>query len=176
MDINDYYNVDQLEKNTEALHTAIEEGNTVLALQLLPVSNPRLWHSQALWTAVTHNNIVMVDALIPFSDPSDPMCKAIEIAAKDGLEDIVRMLIPVVSDVVILNRAFKNALFYDQPVCQDLLFEVCEPEKAVNTLLSSLPDPRGREQVQQRFAELQKRRIVQHIDIQCSSQRKDRKI
>lgn len=176
MNINDYYNLDQLEKNTSALHKAIEEGNTVLALQLLPVSNPRLWHSQALWTAVIQNNIVMVDALIPFSDPSDPMSKAIELAAQEGYKEIVSILIPAVLDVEILNKAFANALSYNHPACQDVLFEACEPNKAVEKLLSSLPDPRGRARVEQRFAELKKRRIVQHIDAEHSSPRKERKM
>lgn len=176
MDINDYYNLENLEKSTQALHHAIEEGNTVLTLQLLPVSNPRLWHSQALWTAALYNNLVMVDALIPFSDPSDPTCKAIEVAAQEGYEQIVRRLIPAVLDVDILNKAFANALSYDHPACQDVLFEVCEPEKVLNMLLSSLHNPHGREQVEQRFAELKKRRIVQHLDTQRSSPRKERKM
>lgn len=166
----------KVEENTEFLHKAIEEGNTVLALQLLPVSNPRLWHSQALWTAVTQNNIVMVEALIPFSDPSDPMCKAIEMAAQEGHEEIVRMLIPAVPDIGILNDAFGNALLCQHSTCAHLLFDVCEPEKTVDGLLLSLRDPRGREHVEQRFAELKKHRIVQHLDTQCSSQRKERKM
>jgi len=176
MNINDYHNLDQLEKNTSALHKAIEEGNTVLALQLLPASNPRLWHSQALWTAVAQNNIVMVDALIPFSDPSDPMSKAIELAALEGYEEIVGILIPAVLDIEIRSKAFANALLRGQLTCAQLLFDVCEPDRALDSLLLSLRDPRGRDQVEQRFVELQKRRIVQHIDTEHSSQRKERKM
>lgn len=176
MDISDYYHLDQLEKNTEALHKAIEEDNTVLALQLLSVSNPRLWHSQALWTAVTHNNIVMVDALIPFSDPSDPMCKAIEVAAQEGHEEIVGLLIPAVSDIGILNKAFGNALLRNNITCAQLLFDVCEPDRALDSLLLSLPDPRGRDQVEHRFAELQRQRLVHNIDTECAFQRKERKM
>lgn len=176
MDIDSYYNLDQLEKNTKALHKAIEEDNTVLALQLLSVSNPRLWHSQALWTAVTRNNLVMVDALIPFSDPSDPMSKAIEVAAQEGHEEIVGLLIPAVLDIGILNKAFSNALLRNNITCAQLLFDVCEPDRAVESLLLSLPDPRGRDQVEQRFAELQKQRIVQHLDTKHPLQRKERKM
>lgn len=175
MDIN-MYNLDQVEKNTQSLHKAIEEDNTVLALQLLSVSNPRLWHSQSLWTAVMRNNIVMVDALIPFSDPSDPMCKAIELAAQEGHEKIVCMLIPAILDIQIFNQAFASALLRNQITCAQFLFDVCEPDRTVNSLLLSLPDQSGRDQVEQRFAELKKHRIVQHLDTKCSSPRKERKI
>ena len=158
------HNLAQVEDNTQSLITAVVDGDTVLALQLIPVSDPTLWNSQALWSAVVQNNPVLVDALIGFSEPSKPMCKAIETAATEGYVDILQMLIPHILDISIFNDAFAGALMHNHLDCAQLLYTLCEPQKALHNLLSSLPDPEGRRRVEERFAHMQHQRISAQLE------------
>lgn len=158
------HDLKQVEDNTQSLITAIVDGDTVLALQLLPVSDPTLWNSQALWSAVVQNNPVLVEALVGVSEPSNLRCKAIETAATEGYVDILRMLIPHILDISIFNEAFAGALMHKHLDCAQILYTLCEPSKALHALLASLPDPEGRRRVEERFARLQHQRISAQVE------------
>lgn len=150
--------------NTRALIEHIENNDTVTALYMLPLSDPKMFNSQALWVAAVNNNAVLVDALIPVSDPSNPHCKALNVAASDGHEHIVEMLIPATKDIGILTDAFGDALFHHKLPCAQLLYTVCEPEIALDKLLSSVHSEEGRNRILDSFSQLQRSRILEHID------------
>ena len=84
-----------LAQNSRALREAAEHGHFECASLLIPLSDPRAPNSYGLQLASMNGHIACVEMLIPLSDPRSDDSLALYWAAKNGHLECMSRLIPV---------------------------------------------------------------------------------
>jgi len=168
------------DRNNDRLLRAAAEGNVAEVRRLIPLSNPLDRDSAALGAAAQNGHAECVTLLLPVSDPTKRDNQPLRWAAGEGHAECVTLLLEGASRKAI-RIAFQTAVLWGHMECVELMYGLCNTQKALYTLQSvSQQNPenglyiRAVERLQQVMAEKQKEVLLSAVD--CGGVTKHRKL
>lgn len=170
----------KIERNTNLLVQAADDGDAAKVKRLIPVSNPLERDSAALAAAAYHGHVECVKLLLPVSDRSTREHQALRGAAARGHTECVKLLLEGAPKDILLS-AFQTAVLWGHTECVEVLYNFCNPEQALRTFfLLAQDNPENDlyklalEHLQQVMAEKQKQVLLGAVE--CGGGLKTRKL
>jgi len=166
----------KIERNTNLLVQAADDGDAAKVKRLIPVSNPLERDSAALAAAAYNGHVECVKLLLPVSNRSAREHQALRGAAARGHAECVKLLVEGVPKDILLS-AFQTAVLWGHTECVEVLYHFCNPEQAWRTFfLLARDNPendlygRAFEHLQQVMADKQNVVLSQAVDV-CAAPR-----